>query len=101
MKDLKVPHDFNYEMTGSVEVMSSTNDFVTVLGSGVFWNTQPEQIHGEPVPISFELTLIESIDQSTLPIWGFWNPYLMVNRVLGHERLSSHNTCRCGTVWNG
>ena len=68
-----------------LKVISSTNDFVSVPGGGIFWNTQPEQAHYEPIPISFELTLIEPLELSTLPFWGFWNPYLMVNREQGHE----------------
>jgi LruC domain-containing protein len=66
-------------------VISNTNDFVTVPGSGVLWNTQLDQPTFDPIPISFELTLTEAIDQSTLPLWGFWNPFLMVNRDPGHE----------------
>lgn len=68
-----------------LKVISSTNDFINVPGGGIFWNSQLDQPNYEPIPISFELTLTEAINQNSLPFWGFWNPYLMVNRVLGHE----------------
>lgn len=68
-----------------LKVISSTNDFVSVPGGGIFWNTQLEQPHYESIPISFELSLTNPLDQNTLPFWGIWNPYLIVNRVLGHE----------------
>ena len=68
-----------------VKVISNTNDFVSVPGGDVFWNSQPEQPHFDAIPISFQMTLSEPFDQTTAPFWGIWNPYLMVNRVLGHE----------------
>ncbi|MCB5259804.1 MAG: LruC domain-containing protein [Candidatus Cloacimonetes bacterium] len=68
-----------------LKVISSTADFVNVPGNGVYWNTQMEQPYFDPIPISFEITLIEALDQTTLPFWGFWNPYLMVDRIDGHE----------------
>lgn len=68
-----------------LKVISSTNDFVDVPGGGIFWNTQLEQPNYDPIPISFQLTLVEPLDQSSLPFWGIWNPYLMVNRVQGYE----------------
>lgn len=66
-------------------VISNTEDFVEVLSSEVLWNTQPDQIHHDPIPISFELTLSEALEQSSMPFWGFWNPFLRVNRDPGHE----------------
>lgn len=68
-----------------LKVISNTNDFVNVPGHDVFWNTQLTQPSYDAVPLSFVLTLAEPFDQNLAPDWGIWNPYLMVNRVLGHE----------------
>ncbi|MDZ4122462.1 MAG: LruC domain-containing protein [Candidatus Cloacimonadaceae bacterium] len=68
-----------------LKVISNTNDFVSVPGHDVFWNTQPGQPSFAPIPISFELTLVNPFNPNTAPDWGMLNPYLMVNRVLGHE----------------
>jgi LruC domain-containing protein len=68
-----------------LKVISSTNDFVNVPGGGIFWNSQLDQPHFDSIPISFALTLTDALNQNSLPFWGIWNPYLMVNRVLGHE----------------
>lgn len=68
-----------------IKVISNTNDFVNVLGHDTFWNTQPEQPNYPAIPLSFSLTLTEAFDPATAPYWGMLNPYLMVNRVQGHE----------------
>lgn len=68
-----------------LKVISNTNDFVNVPGHDVFWNTQLEQPTYAAIPISFSLTLSEPYDMNLAPFWGLWNPYLMVNRVQGHE----------------
>lgn len=68
-----------------IKIISNTNDFVDVPGSDVFWNTQLDQATFDPIPISFEIVLSTPYDPSTGPIWGVLNPYLMVNRVMGHE----------------
>ncbi len=68
-----------------LKIIGNTNDFVNVPGGDVFWNTQLDQPFFDPIPISFQLTLAEPYDPSTAPDWGFLNPYLMVNRVMGHE----------------
>lgn len=68
-----------------LKVISNTNDFVSVPGGDIFWNSQPEQPHYDVIPIDFQMTLSDSYDMTTAPSWGIWNPYLMVNRVLGHE----------------
>lgn len=68
-----------------LKVISNTNDFVDVPGGDIFWNTQPEQPHFEAIPISFQMSLAEPFDLNLAPFWGIGNPYLMVNRVLGHE----------------
>ncbi len=68
-----------------LKVISNTNDFVSVPGHDVFWNTQPDQPAFDPIDISFSISLVEAFDPFTAPDWGMLNPYIMVNRVLGHE----------------
>ncbi|MDD2331312.1 MAG: LruC domain-containing protein, partial [Candidatus Cloacimonetes bacterium] len=68
-----------------LNVISNTNDFVSVPGHDVFWNTQPSQPSYDPIPISFEIILNTPLDPNDFPDWGVANPYLMVNRVQGHE----------------
>jgi len=66
-------------------VIPNTNDFVTVPGNGVFWNTQPDQPTFTPVVFYFKITLRNAIDSNSLPEWGWANPFLIVNKVTGHE----------------
>jgi len=68
-----------------LKVISNTADFVGTLSNGIYWNTQMEQPHFAPIPISFQMTLTAPYDQEDAPSWGLWNPYLMVKRNLGHE----------------
>ena len=68
-----------------LKVIGNTNDFINVPGGGIFWNTQLDQPFFEPIPLSFQITLSEPYDPALAPDWGFLNPYLMVNRVMGHE----------------
>jgi LruC domain-containing protein len=67
-----------------IKVISNTNDFVTVSGS-TFWNTQLDQPNYAPVSLSFDLTLSEPYDVNSVPEWGLWNPFVIVNQVDGHE----------------
>jgi len=68
-----------------LKVISSTNDFVNVPGNDIFWNTQPELPNYPYIPISFTMNLVQPYDTDSSPEWGIANPYLMVNRVMGHE----------------
>lgn len=62
-----------------LNLVANTTQYVTVTGSDNLWNTQADKEKHDPIPFSFKLTLREPIDQLSLPEYGFWNPFLMVD----------------------
>lgn len=68
-------------------LIANTANHISISGSENLWNTQMANPYYEPIPFSFKLTLENPVDESALPAYGFWNPYLMVdvNYIVGKE----------------
>lgn len=68
-----------------LKVISTTNDFVADQGTDIYWNTQLDQPTFAPIDLSFRITLVDPIDPVDMAWTVPYNPYIMVNRVVGHE----------------
>ncbi|MDD2331698.1 MAG: LruC domain-containing protein [Candidatus Cloacimonetes bacterium] len=68
-----------------IKVIGNTADYVPVPGFDIFWNSQLSQPTYPTIKLSFEISLITPVDPGDLPYLAPFNPYINVNRVVGHE----------------